>query len=387
MDKRRIPRVLLVNHVGEISGAENSMLTLARHLDRRRFEPLAAVPAGAVAAELDDIEVPVSMLPQLRLSQPRNPLQMVAAWLRVKRWGAKIGLAAEEMGADLIAANSLTAALGCVAGGAADLPVVWHARDLQASERAVRRVVPRVTRIAAISGCVADGVAAQHPRAGDITTLVYNGVDSEHFWAERPRTEVRRELDLPDDALVIGAVGQLVPWKRHDLFIEAAAHVLVHLPKARFLIVGADLFGEHPDYVHSLRSLRESLGLRDHVTFTGYREDIASVMGAMDLLVHPAEKEPLGRVLIEAMSLGIPCVAVDECGPAEIIEDGHCGVLVTVGDPQTISARVVEMAGRQGALERMGEKARARVRDLFTAERMARLTEDLYEEALLEAGR
>lgn len=377
----------MVNHVGEVSGAENSLLTLARHLDRNRVDPVAAAPAGRLTAELDSLNVPVSMMPELRLSQPRNPLQMLVAWLRLKRWATRLSLAAEEMGADLIAANSLTAALGCVAGPGRELPVVWHARDLQAPERAVRRVLSRVTRIAAISGCVADEISAQHPRARDLTTLIYNGIDPAHFWQERSRAEVREELGVPEDAIVIGSVGQLVPWKRQDLFIEAAAHVLVNLPRAHFLIVGADLFGEHPDYVRSLRELRSGLGLRDRLIFAGYREDIASVMGAMDLLVHTAEEEPLGRVIIEAMSLGIPCVAVDECGPAEIIEDGQSGLLVPTDDPEQIASRAVELLGRQSALERMGDAARARVRAVFSAERMARLTEDLYEEALVGARR
>lgn len=378
------PRVLLVNHVGELSGAENSMLTLARHLDRQRFAPVAAVPAGPLSAQLDSIDVPVSMMPELRLARPRNPWQSMVAWLRVRRWGAALRVAAEELDADLIDANSLTAALGAVSGPANRLPLVWHARDLQAPDRAVRTVVPRVARIAAISECVADALAGQHPRARDVTTLIYNGIDPAHFGPQRSREEVRAELGIPQEAVVIGSVGQLVPWKRQDLFIEAAAHVLVHLPRAYFTMVGADLFGEHSDYVSSLRSLRKSLGLSERMIFTGYREDVASVMGAMDLLVHTAGEEPLGRVILEAMSLGIPCVAVDACGPSEIIEDGHSGLLVPADDPRAIASRVTELVGRQGAVERMGEAARARVRSVFSADRMVRLTEDFYDEALAE---
>jgi glycosyltransferase involved in cell wall biosynthesis len=214
---------------------------------------------------------------------------------------------------------------------------------------------------------------------------VYNGVDQERFRPQRSRDDVRAEFGVPADATVIGTVGQLVPWKRQDLFLEAAAHILAHLPQAWFLVVGADLFGEHAAYVAELRALAAALSLGDRAVFTGYREDVATVMAAMDLMLHPAEEEPLGRAVLEAMSLGVPCVAANACGPAEIIEDGISGILTPPGDAQAMAARAVELLSRPGGVQRMGEAAMRRVETAFSAERMARLTEDVYEEALARA--
>lgn len=384
-DARR-PRVLMVNHVGEISGAENSLLTLVRCLDRARFEVAAAVPPGPLASELAELGVPVSAMPALRLARPRNPWQAAATWLRLRRWAGMLGIAAQELGCDLVAANSLTAGLAA-AMGVRRLPLVWHARDLRAPERTVRWLIPRTTRIVAISACVADNLLDAHPAARERTALIYNGVDAARFQATRPAAQVRAELGLPDDALVIGAVAQLVPWKRQDLFIEAAAHIIAHVPRAWFLIVGADLFGEHAGYVAELRELAASLSLGERAVFTGFREDIASVMAAMDLLLHPATDEPLGRVVMEAMSLGVPCIAADACGPAEIIEDGVSGILAPPGDAEAMAARAIELLGRPGGVARMGEAARRRINEVFSAERMARLTEDVYEEALARGRR
>lgn len=385
MAEMRSPRVLFVNHVGEISGAENSLLTLVRHLDRRRFRPVAAVPAGALAAALTKLEVPVSVLPTLRLRRPRSPWQWFGRALRLRQWAAKLTVAAEELGCDLVAANSLTAALAAALGPGRRVPLVWHARDLHAPERTVRWLAPRCARIAAISACVADALAGMTSEAPGRTTLVYNGVDTALFRPERGRETVRAELGIPAEAVVIGTVGQLVPWKRQDLFLEAAARILARVPRSWFLVVGADLFGEHSDYVAELRRLAGSLQLGDRAIFTGYREDIASVMAAMDVMLHPAEDEPLGRAVMEAMSLGVPCVAANACGPAEIIEDGISGILTPPGDAATMAARTMELLGRPGGVQRMGEAAARRITTAFSAERMARLTEDLYEEALARA--
>ncbi len=386
MAETRVSRVLLVNHVGEISGAENSLLTLARHLDRRRVQPVAAVPPGRLAGELQDLEVPVRLLPALRLSRPPNPWRAIVAFFRMRSWAKALSAAADELAADLVAANSLTAGIAAALGPGRRLPLVWHARDLRAPERTVRWLIPRATRIAAISCCVADHLARTHRQARAKTTMIYNGIDTVLFRPERGRAEVREELGVPEGATVVGTVGQLVPWKRQDLFLEAAAHILAQIPRAWFLVVGADIFGEHPDYVQELQDTAAGLGLAERTVFTGYRRDIASVMAAMDLLVHPNDEEPLGRVVLEAMSLGVPCVAVDRFGPAEIIQDGVSGVLVQPGDAAAMASRAVELLGRAGALARMGEAARSRVEDVFSAERMARLTEDLCEEALAESA-
>jgi glycosyltransferase involved in cell wall biosynthesis len=373
--------VLLVNHVGAVSGAEGSMLTLVRHLNRKHFEPVAAVPAGQLAAQLGDLGVPVSLVPDLRISR-RTLWSAIVGGIKLRSWAGKVRVAAEELEADLVAANSLTAALGCAMRLRGGWPLVWHARDLHAPRRAVSYVIPRVTRIAAISACVADALIDGHRGAGAKTVMIHNGVDTLNFQPAKTDLEVREELQVPADAPVIGTIGQLVPWKRQDVFLEVAAHILAHERDARFLVVGADMFGEHPDYVAQLRDLAESLGLGDRVIFTGFREDIASVMSTLDVLVHTAKNEPLGRVVLEAMSLGVSCVAVDSCGPSEIITDGDTGILVPKADPRQMAARVVDLLARQGATERMGNAARRRINERFTAEQMTRLTEDLYEEAL-----
>lgn len=386
MAERGTPTVLFVNHVGAISGAEGSMLTLIRHLDRQHFEPVAAVPAGRLAAELDDLGVPVSLIPELRLSRS-GPWSVLVGGIRLRSWAAKVRVAADELGADLVAANSLTAALGCAMRACEHRPLVWHARDLRAPQRALRFIIPRAARIAAISACVADALIEADRGARAKAVMIHNGIDTLIFQPERSRLEVRRELGVPENATVVGTVGQLVPWKRQDLFIEAAAHILAHRADAHFLVVGADMFGEHADYVAELHRIAGSLGLTERVIFTGFREDIASVLNAMDLLIHPAGDEPLGRVLLEAMSLGVPCVAVDRCGPSEIIESGETGILVAEASPRLIGSRAVELLSRHGGAERMGRAARRSINEQFSAERMARLTEGLYEEALAEARR
>ena len=378
-------RVLYVNHVAEISGAEGSLLALIRHLDRRRFEPRAAVPLGPLAGELEELGLAVERIPAFRAHRPRGLLQAIAASVRLKILAGNIRRVGEELGCDLIHANSIVAGIASVMAWGGQRPVVWHARDLRAPARAERWLTRRTTRIIAISSAVVDHLLQVDPRARERITLVHNGIDPDDFVPSRPREQVRTELGVPADAPLVGTVGQLVPWKRQDMFIHIAAKALVAVPACRFIVVGADLFGEHPDYVAGLRELAAELGVADRVIFAGYREDMPNVMSALDVLVHTAGDEPLGRVLLEAMCLGVPCVAARSAGPAEIIEHGVSGLLVDADDVAAYAREVVSLLRNPVGAARLGEAARERATTKFSAQRTALLTEEVYEEALTEA--
>ncbi len=377
-------RVMYVNHVAEISGAEGSLLALIRHLDRRRFTPTVACPHGPLALEAQDLGLDFAPIPHMRAARPRGPIQALAAAARLKIFAGNVRRAGEELECDLVHANSLIAGLGAAMGWGRSRPVIWHARDLQAPARAERWMLARATRIIAISGAVVDHLFEVHPRAREKTTLIYNGIDPEEFRPERSREQVRGELGVPDDAPLVGNVGQLVPWKRQDLFIEVAARVLAQTPDAHFAIIGADLFGEHQDYVARLRASAKDVGLADRLVFAGYREDMPDVMAALDVMAHTADAEPLGRVLLEAMSLGVPCVAARAAGPAEIIDHDRSGLLVEPGDGEGFAREVASVLGSPALAGRLGEAAIERTRGEFSAHRTAQLTEEVYEEALAD---
>jgi len=383
--ERRPLRVLYLNHVAQISGAENSLLALVRHLDRRRVRPVAAVPPGPLARELRHQGVQVTTVRELRLQRPAGLLGGARTALGLRWWARAVWRAGRALNCDLVHANSLTAGIAARLAFGESLPLVWHARDLRMPGRAEAWLLERATRIIAISACVANHLFEARPQARERTVLIYNGIEPRDFQPRRSRQQVRLELGIPEDCPLVGTVGQIVPWKRQELVLEVAANVIAHLPQCRFLIVGADLFGEHVEYVRRLHALAARLNVAGNVTFTGYRQDAASVLAALDVLVHPADREPLGRVVLEAMSLGVPCVAADSCGPSELVQDGVSGLLVTPGDVDGFAREIRNLLQRPATARRIGEAARRRVGESFSAERMARLTEDLYEEAMAEA--
>ncbi|RYG73074.1 glycosyltransferase, partial [bacterium] len=123
----------------------------------------------------------------------------------------------------------------------------------------------------------------------------------------------------------------LVPWKNHTAFIEAAAQLVQDegCDRARFVVIGGDLWGEQTPYVAKLRDLVKKYDLADRFTFIPNRMDGADAIAALDALVHPALDEPFGRVLMEAMALRRPVIAMNQNGPREIVTHEHDGLLVS----------------------------------------------------------
>jgi glycosyltransferase involved in cell wall biosynthesis len=181
-------------------------------------------------------------------------------------------------------------------------------------------------------------------------------------------------------------MGRLDPWKGHRDFLGAAARIAARDPAVRFVIAGGTPLGRGDVYRRELRDAVADLGLGDRVFFTGHLDDVAPVLGALRLLVHPSRSpEPFGRSVIEAMSFGVPVVASRAGGVVEIVDEGSNGLLFEPGNVEELAAAVTRLLGDPGTAARMARAARETVVTRFSASGHARRMEDVFLEAIGEA--
>jgi glycosyltransferase involved in cell wall biosynthesis len=191
---------------------------------------------------------------------------------------------------------------------------------------------------------------------------VGNPVDIERF---RPRAA---DATRPP---TIGIVAQITPWKGQREAIETLIRVRAVQPDARLIIAGAVKFADpstrfdNHTYLAELRERVAAASLEDGVDFLGECEDVPDLLARCDVLLVPSWGEPFGRSMIEAMAMGVPVVATNLGGPAEVIEDGVSGVLVPVRDVSAMAAAVGELLANAGLRVRMGAAGRAVVVDRF----------------------
>jgi glycosyltransferase involved in cell wall biosynthesis len=213
--------------------------------------------------------------------------------------------------------------------------------------------------------------AQQMMRPRRKTTVIYPGVDSPSPQTEALRAELRAGLGVPSDVPLVGIVGRLEPWKGQDRFVRMIAELLSKR-EVRGLIVGGNAYDLFPMYEKQVLNLIIELGLCQAITTTGQTDQVAKYLGAMDVLVSASTAEPFGIVIVEALALGVPVVAVDEAGPSEILAGDGGGILVAGGDPTSLATAVGRLLSDAEWRTRLSAAGRRRFHERFTAVQMAR---------------
>lgn len=169
-----------------------------------------------------------------------------------------------------------------------------------------------------------------------------NGIDAAKF-RPVPRADARRSLGLPPDARVLVTVGTLVERKGFHRVIELLPRLLRTVPELHYLVVGGA--GPEGDDSAQLHALVQRLGLRDRVHFLGPMPSAALPvpLSAADVFVLATRYEGWANVLLEAMACGLPVVATDVGGNAEVVSAAPLGRIVAFGDADAL-ARALEAA-------------------------------------------
>ena len=179
--------------------------------------------------------------------------------------------------------------------------------------------------------------------------------------AAPPRGEARARLGLDPEAFIVVGLGRLVPIKGFDLLARALPALIAQIPSARVLLVGDGAERAH------LGAIAASMGVAERLRMTGETTDVASYLAAADVVAVPSRNEGMGRVIVEAMALGLPVVATAVGGIPDVVTDGECGRLVEPEDVDALAAALIEL-GRDPALRRkLGEAAVRRAEAFSTA--------------------
>ncbi|MGD8339234.1 MAG: glycosyltransferase family 4 protein [Gammaproteobacteria bacterium] len=227
---------------------------------------------------------------------------------------------------------------------------------------------------------ISSAVRAELERAGidrDRLRLIPSAVDVNRLQPEpEARAGVIRRYGLPDDALIAVSAAQLIRRKALDFLLPLAARLVASQPRFRLL-----LFGQGPQRAR-LESQAVRLGLEGRVLFCGFDPEWSQLLPGFDLLLHPARREGLGAVVLEAMSAGLPVVASAVGGIVDVIEDGVDGCLVAPDAGNDWYRVVHDLLENPDRRARLGVEARRTVESRFTIEGMTESYLELYEEVI-----
>ncbi len=286
---------------------------------------------------------------------------------------------------DLIQSHLLGSNVYCsLAGMICRVPVVstFHGLvDYGSTERylALKRLVLNQgsSRCVFVSDALREEIIERSGISRSRTVTIHNGIDVEAFAPDRKKI-LSQELGLNDDAIIVGAVGNIRPSKDYATFLRAAALLRGGNSRYHFVVIG----DAGNALSQQLLQLRGDLGLDDAVHFIGFRHDIATLLNSMDMFVLSSVSEGFSLATVQAMACGVPVVVTRSGGPEEIVSDGVNGILVDVQAESQLAEAIGRVTQDAGLRQTLVTNALELVRARYTLDAMLAQYGALYEELL-----
>ena len=390
-------KILYLSACSQLGGAERALLDLLASIRAANSEVslhVVTTENGPLVSECRalGVEATVLCLPKrvARLgdaASEQSLLHLFAAAPSIIGYLLRLRRVTRSFAPDVVHTNGFKMhLLGALAKpGAATL--VWHIHDFVSSRPVMARLLRHLSRFCNVavanSGAVAADVRDVCGGRLEVKTI-HNAVDLERF------STTARAIDLDElagmrpsvpDTIRVGLVGTLARWKGHETFLRALSLLPRDLP-VRGYIIGDAIYqtdgSQHS--IHELRALAHKLGVASRVGFTGFIDNTASAMRALDIVVHASiDREPFGLVIAEAAACGNSIIASQNAGATELMHDGIDFVCHEAGNPLSLAVEITHMAADAKLRNRLGASARATAERVFDRARLATELLPLYQ--------
>ncbi|MCG3121278.1 MAG: D-inositol-3-phosphate glycosyltransferase [bacterium] len=368
-------RVLQVVDGFRMGGAENKLVELIAHLDKKNFEVMLANvgPLGALAEKFNQLGVETFHFPR-RFAFDPVPVWRLAKLMRQRQ-------------IDVVQTTLLWADIvGPVAATLAKVPVVlsWETVSHEGNpfhNNLQRRIgyqwaMKWVDVIVPVSDEIRRSLIRRRHIPEDKIRVIHYGVDLQKFRSngEAAVSAKRAEIGVAADTILLGVVARLEPPKGHRYLLEALPEVVKKYPQVHVILIGDGALRRE------LEAQAQQLAISAHVTFLGARHDVNDLLNAIDLFVLPSISEGLPNVLLEAMACRKPVIASDVGGIPEVVQHGENGYLVAPGDAAALRETLLRSLAERTHWQRFAQRARHTVETSFSLEYQMARFESTYAE-------
>lgn len=399
-------RLAFVSVSDQMGGSEVVLLEIVRGLRRSRpsWRAHVIVPGGGpLARAVEGAGTSVTVLPMpASLAQfgetaavsglsAALPMRLLRTAMDVPAYQRQLNATFEAIAPDVVHTNGFKAHV--VAARSHARPLVWHVHEYVSrrpmTTRLMRRYARQCDAIVANSESVAADIRSV-VGGSDVRTIA-NGVDVTRFSPDGARADLDALCGLsaaPAGTIRVGLVATFGRWKGHRVFLDALGSIARELP-IRGYIVGAPVYDTRGSQytLDELQATARATEAADRVGFTGFVEDPADVLRALDIVIHAStDPEPFGMVIAEAMACGRAVVTSATGGAAELVRHDVDAIVHPPGDAAALARAIVGLASDGAARGRLGRAARIAAVERFDAGRMTSQFAMLYEEMARRRG-
>jgi len=360
-----------VLHSLAIGGAEKYVVDLANSLDRNMFRvSIFCLKAGGALLNNLFPDVTVHVLDKKNGNQFNLPSQLSKLYKKEK--------------VDIVHSNNWgTQGEAAISAKLAGKKIIHtqHGLEKNDQETICRRYFRNKARrffsgfsdsIVAVSEATRSFICQEWKVRKEKVSLIYNGVSpiSQDLSA---RQEIRRELAIDNESILIGSVGRLMPVKNYQCLIRAFAELAHKGLNVRLALVGDG--GQRDD----LERMTKQMGVNEKTFFLGFRSDVHRFLQAFDIFVLSSFSEGVSLALLEAMSAALPVVATEVGGNQEVVQQSETGFLVPSDHYKALAAALETLIKGNNLITIMGRNGKERVNQLFSFNKMITAHTALYE--------
>lgn len=369
-------RILETIRQGQIGGGESHLLSLVENLDRSRFEPVVlSFTDGPMVDRLKQMGV------QTEVIFTEKPFD-ISKWKKVKQF-------IQSNNISLVHAHGTRANSNVFwATRKLKLPLVytihgWSFHDDQ--QPLIRKIRVMGEQLLTNKSDVNISVSASNQQTGKRyfpkfnSVVINNGIDQKKFDPSRSFKNIRQELNIAPDAILVLFVARFIHQKQPLRLIEAFAKAQQQNPKLQLLMVGDG------DQKPTALQLVKEYDIESKVIFQPFRQDVPDVLAAADIFVLPSLWEGLPIGLLEAMAMGKAIIGTHVDGTSEVIRHNDNGLLISTDAlTNNLSDALLTMASDADLRSRLGIAAQQTISSTYSASNMTREIEAIYDQLLAQ---
>lgn len=379
-------KILYLHAGAELYGADIVLLELLKKLDKEKFIPYVILPCyGPLVEKLKEngIKVQVIEYPILRRKyfNPSGILKYIKDYFKYSKILKSI---CEEENIDIIHTNTAAVLPGIYLKRKLKVKHIWHIHEIIVKPKFMHKILSRLISKYSDKVVVVSNAVKEHLKSTgyfkDEIKVIYNGVDNNIFNKNNDTEYLRKEFNIPQNAIVVGMIGRVNAWKGQNDFLDAMGKVLDKSEDVYAMLVGGVFEGEEWR-IDELKNRIDAMKNKDRVIFSDYRKDTPNIHALYDIFVLPSTNpDPLPTVVLESMASSTPIVGYKHGGVCEMVKEGYNGFLVEVLDTNELATKIEILIKSKGERQKFSKNSVERQRKYFSLEAYVFNFSEIYSE-------
>lgn len=376
---------ILYLHAGaELYGADIILYNIVKNLDKSKFTLYVILPNdGPLVEKIRSAGVYCEVVgyPILRRKY-FNPKGIVYYTLEYTSKCKEIIRKLDDVKIDIIHNNTAAVLEGIYLKKKMNAKLIVHCHEIIKKPKFMNTFYAKVfSKCADLTICVSNAVKDNLETVANFNgkiNVCYNGIDNTIFNPNYDTKDIRNELNIPQDSLVVGMLGRVNAWKGQGDFLQAIEQI-GYKENIYYVLIGGVFAGEEWR-MDELKEKVEKSPMHENIRLVDFRPDSYRLHNMLDVFVLPSTSpDPLPTVVLEAMASGNPVIGYRHGGVCEMCVDGKTGLLANVCEPIDLASKIDKLIDDKALRDNMGAAALERQHKEFSQEAQMRNLCDIYE--------